>query len=285
MTYPKLISDKFQIINSKLPPIIEKTGQSQTSLPDGRKVFIGGTLASNEKSSTYHDIIVKYPDDELQIIHYSPHIFPSISFHTATLVSDKIWIIGGVNNLHKFTSQHTSVYQLNIHNFNIQYVEIRNNINLIAQHTVTLKNNQLIVSTGKVWLDTAMIWWENIDTWALNLTTFIWKNITKRRWQCFAVKRKDHDLLQCRLLTGDLLEQLFNPPIRHEVVPHILYHRPCDKMIIIDDIKIRYVTEANNVQVYIEGILSEEIVELLQENLRHKLSKAENFPCDIHVLI
>lgn len=40
-----------------------------------------------------------------------------------------------------------------------------------------------------------------------------------------------------------------------------------------------------NIQVYIEGILPPHKVELIQENLRHKLSKLENHPCEIKQLL
>lgn len=257
-----------------------RTGQSRTLLADGREIFIGGELENNKKSYYYNDVIVKYPDNSIKVFTYLTNIFPPLSFHTATLVANEIWIIGFAETI----QQDTPVYRLNIHNFNIQRVEIRNNIGIISKHTTMLKNNQLIVTAGNFWSDTAMIWWENIDTWALNLKTFIWKNITKRQWQCFSVQRKDHHFLQYQQLATNLSEQIFNPPIRHEIVPHILHHRYCDKMILIDDIEIRYVIQPDNIQVYIEGILSEDILELLQENLRHKLSKIESFPCEIKLL-
>lgn len=55
--------------------------------------------------------------------------------------------------------------------------------------------------------------------------------------------------------------------------------------IFVDEIKVRYIDDGDNIQVYIEGVLPPDKLELLQENLRHKLSKLENFACEVKTLI
>ena len=55
-----------------------------------------------------------------------------------------------------------------------------------------------------------------------------------------------------------------------------------DQTLYIDGIKVGYKTKDDScIQVIIEGKLSDDKLELLQQNLRHKLEKVENIACEI----
>lgn len=92
----------------------------------------------------------------------------------------------------------------------------------------------------------------------------------------------------------DSYRQLFCPPIDHEIVmdsdatedmaaysEDIIFDDYENHTLYIDDIKVRYKADIWHIQVIIEGKLSEDKLELLQQNLRHKLSKIENMACEI----
>ena len=82
----------------------------------------------------------------------------------------------------------------------------------------------------------------------------------------------------------DSYQQLFAPPISHETANdwdkgnEVVDY---DKILFIDVIKVGYKSDHECVHVIIEGKLSDDVVELLQQNLRHKLSKVENMAFEV----
>ncbi len=92
----------------------------------------------------------------------------------------------------------------------------------------------------------------------------------------------------------DSYRQLFSPPIDHEIImdtdavediaeynENIVFNDYRNHTLYIDGIKVRYKTDIYHIQVIIEGKLSEDKLELLQQNLRHKLSKIENMAYEV----
>lgn len=290
-----------------------RIGQSSTLLPDGREILIGGEIEDyyDPLFWIYNDVIVKHPEGNIEIFGYPRHIFAPTDFHTATLVGDDIWIIGSAGYVDERDFSQTSVYKLNIYTYKIEKVETRNSMGWVFKHSAVLKNNEIIIQGGD-FLTADNYRLENFDIWALNLKTLIWKNLTKRQWQVFFIQRKDGDWLHlseydsvmayedkpesqsyqeyfAKLThaigkTPDLesYRQLFLPPLKHEIDGNAQAYQTYT--IFIDDIKVRYKNDDDNIQVYIEGKLSADKLELLQENLRHKLSKLENFACEIKTL-
>lgn len=310
------IGEIFGLDTYEISPLwcAERMGQSCTVLPNGRQILIGGEWEDgyDPQFAIYNDIIVKHPDGKIEIFGYPRHIFAPTDFHTATLVGDEIWIIGSIGYGEDRDTTQTSVYKLNIHTYKIEKVETRNSMGWVFKHSATLKDNQIIVTGGEIWLGDDLPMVENIDDWALNLKTLIWKNISKKDWQVFYVERKDrkrlhlweigslewdkkHNVERYQERLGKLEQQLgqavdfvtyqmlFAPPIDHSVDENEQNYNTTT--IFIDDVKVRYVDKGWNVQVYIEGKLPPHKVELLQENLRHKLSKLENFPCEVKALV
>lgn len=293
---------------------VGRMGQSSTLLPDGREILIGGEFEDyyNPLFCIYNDVIVKHPDGKIEIFGYPRHIFAPTDFHTATLVGDTIWLIGSAGYPDERDFSQTSVYKLNIHSYRIEKVETRNSMGWVCRHSATFKDNQIIVTGGEILQAENLPMRENFDEWALNLKTLIWKNISKKNWQCFYVGRKDGNCLllddyrtlisyqdkpenefyqkafeTIRQDTGNnpnlsVFSQLYSPPIDHEIDES---EQAYDTFtIFVDAIKVRYKTDWQYIQVYVEGVLPPHKLELLQENLRHKLSKLENYPCEVKAL-
>lgn len=301
---------------AELPPVwcFDRMGQSRTLLPDGREILIGGEFDDyyDPNFCIYNDVVVRYPDGNVEIFGYPTHIFPPTDFHTATLLGDKIYIIGSMGYFDQRHYTETPIYQLDIHTLQIERVESRNHIGWINDHQAIAKDGQILISGGRIFDNDDSPMRENFNTWAFNPKTLIWKNITNRQWQGFWMTRKDllnlsvsqYDWLLYRLNTSpneetqqilnefeqntglkpdiELYAQLFRPPMPHEVEEQTVRNT---FVIYVDEIKVRYVTDSNYIQVYIEGILPPHKLELLQENLRHKLSKLENFACEVKDLV
>lgn len=310
------IGEIFDLDTYEISPLwcAERLGQSRTLLDDGREILIGGEWEDgyDPQFAIYNDVIVKHPDGKIEIFGYPRHIFAPTDFHTATLVGDDIWIIGSLGYSEDIDYTQTSVYRLNVHSYKVEKVETRNSMGWIHNHSAMLKDNQIIVTGGELLKEDSPLT-ENIDDWVLNLKTLIWKNITKKDWQAFFVQRKDksylvlndyqsmqfakqmnwkedfeEDYQRFKRNKGiepnfELYENLFSPPINHSIDESEQDYRTYT--ISIDDIKIRYVDTGRNIQVYIEGVLPPDKLELLQENLRHKLSKLENFACEVKDLV
>lgn len=269
----------------------------------------------------YNDVTVIYPNGDIKIYNYPKSVFPPTDFHTATLIgsgdSEHIIIIGSLGYPEDRKFSHTPVYRLNTRSFKIEQVATRNSIDWIHHHNAVLKDNRIIVTGGQVLIDETMPLLNNIDTWILNLNTLIWKNITNlcRKWQRFYLKRQDdscHSLYNYRQLDykldsndlqqakhhSEIIEHLIGkapdldsyrllliPPIDHEVAfafDDSDELNGYDTTLYIDGIKVGYKTSDDScIQVIIEGKLSDDKLELLQQNLRHKLEKVENMACEI----
>lgn len=300
---------------AELPPVwcYDRIGQSYTLLPDGREILIGGEFDDfyDPNFCIYNDVVVRYPNGNVEIFGYPTHVFPPTDFHTATLLGDKIYIIGSMGYFNQRHYAETPIFQLDIHTLQIERVETRNHIGWINDHQAIAKDGQILVSGGRIFDNDDSPMRENFNTWAFNPKTLIWKNVTNRQWQGFWITRKDfldlsvaqydwliyclehsdkfnsqekvHEFEENTGLKPDiaLYSQLFRPPIPHEVEEQTVRNT---FVIYIDDIKIRYVIDSNYIQVYIEGKLPPHKVELLQENLRHKLSKLENMACEVKAL-
>ena len=299
----------------------QRAGQSQTLLSDGRTIHIGGEYEDyyDPDFCIYNDVIVRHPDGRIESYGYPRASFPPTDFHTATLVGDYIYIIGSIGYIDERRYSHTPVYRLNIHTLKIDEVATRNSIGWIYKHKAKLRDNQIIITGGQYIADANSPILDNIDTWALTLNTLIWKNIThrNRHWQRFYITKCDagdlnladyRRLIDCKndnraqraelyaLKISDNIgcapdevsyRQLLVPPIAHDVPSDWDNENELvdyDKVIFIDDIKVGYKINADCIDVMIEGRLSVDITELLQQNLRHKLSKVENMACDVTVL-
>ena len=94
-------------------------GQSETQLPDGRTVYIGGEYEDwyDKDFFIYNDVIVKAPDGEITIYGYKEYSFPPTDHHSARLVKDRIYIIGCLGYPYQRKSNSTPVYCLDLEDF------------------------------------------------------------------------------------------------------------------------------------------------------------------------
>lgn len=289
---------------------MQRMGQSQTVLEDGRTILIGGEYEDyyDPHFCIYNDVIVIHPNGNIDVFGYPLSVFPCTDFHSATLVGDEIWLIGSMGYQAEREFSQTQVYKLNIHSYKISKVETVNSMGWINSHQAVYRDGQIIVSGGRIIEQGVMPMYENKDDWALNLKTLIWTNLTNKPWHCFFVSRSDshflnldeykalahsfllnktdyeqkyQDLASSIGIYPDLVlyDSLFIPPIAHSLDDgHLKYN---EQAVIIDEVRVRYVDEGQSIQVYIEGDLPEKSIQLIKSNLKHKLEKLENAPCQV----
>jgi ankyrin repeat protein len=103
----------------------QRFGQSLTLLPDGRAIQIGGEHEDYYDSdfSIYNDVFVHHPDGRIDIFCYPEDVFPPTDFHTATLIGDSIYIIGGLGYQGSRRFGETPVYRLDTNTLQIRRIE------------------------------------------------------------------------------------------------------------------------------------------------------------------
>lgn len=288
-----------------------RNGQTTTLLEDGRTIYIGGEYEDSYDPDfkIYNDIIVKHPSGDISIYNYPREIFPPTDFHTATLVNGSIIIIGSLGYHELRRIGHTQVFSLNINTYEITKLDISGTCpGWIHEHCAELSDDKTFITIigGEVACDGERVFIkENIEDWRLNLNNFNWEKLTNRNWKRIQIKRKDcgwnhlweyrqlkfsrsndwnndHDKeykeLGCELGMEpnlDLLEKLYRPPIKFEVLPEREDEHKVHR-IIVENVVVRFVEDDEFIQVTIEGDISVNSQNTIENYILKTLSVLEN---------
>jgi hypothetical protein len=295
-------------------------GQSSTQLPDGREVLIAGEHEDfyDPDFYIYNDVVVRHPNGSLDIYGYPREVFPPTDLHSATLVSNRIVIIGSSGYPKDSRPGQTPVRVLDLNTFAITEAKTSGMPpGWIHDHKAALSEEgaSILVQGGKLdpGEDTPEI--ENIDDWRLRLADWRWERLTDRRWPQWEVRRKDGEmnhlldyqfavsargntqierqLAQIKKQAGlpSLAEELGAPPdvetfakLYQPSVVHEEASRPDEfnvHRIKIDGVVVRYVQGMLSIHVTVEGNLPQPTLDALAADLVMKLSKLERAPCEI----
>ena len=158
----------------------QRFGQSINVLPDGRIVEIGGEHEDyyDENFCIYNDVVVFTGKGDFIIYGYPKEVFPPTDFHSATLVGDSIFIIGGLGYQGERHFGKTPVYCLDTNSFTMQQIITTGAMpGWIFEHRAsTDANGNIRVSGGKVcrWVDNQEKTEENSKEFILDLGTLKW---------------------------------------------------------------------------------------------------------------
>ena len=155
-------------------------GKTLTCLPDGRAVEIGGEHEDfyDPDFCIYNDVVVYKGNGDFEIFGYPKTDFPPTDFHTATLVGNVIYIIGGIGYMEDRQYGTTPVYQLHCDTFSIEPVKTSGEMpGWISRHQARYQApNQIIISGGKI--DTLSgekaEYIDRTGVYRLDLDTFTW---------------------------------------------------------------------------------------------------------------
>lgn len=171
-----------------------RMGQSVTPLPDGRIVLISGEHEDSYDSdfNIYNDVTVYHPDGSLDIFGYPEEIFPPTDFHTATLVGDRIFIIGNLGYPKDRRQGETQVAELDLSTWKMRLVPTSGESpGWIHSHLaeLSLDRSNIFVRAGLIDTvnregKTPLL--ENPDQWSLNLENWQWTRITHEKWERYA---------------------------------------------------------------------------------------------------
>ncbi|MDZ4859908.1 MAG: ankyrin repeat domain-containing protein [Candidatus Hydrogenedentes bacterium] len=161
----------------------KRFGKSITELPDGRFIEIGGEHEDHydEDFYIYNDVVVHHGNGRFEIYGYPKEMFPPTDFHSATLVGDYIYIIGGLGYRGERRFGETLVYRLHCDGYTIEPVETSaENPGWICRHKGKLDGNSIVISGGKV---SSMgpekeEYDDNFGRYALDLSSMRWSRVT-----------------------------------------------------------------------------------------------------------
>lgn len=297
-----------------------RMGQSCTRLSDGREFWIAGEHEDyyDPDFYIYNDVIVRHPDQRLQIFGYSTSDFRPTDFHSATAFDNdcSILIMGSIGYPDDRREGVTQLYRLNTGTLHVSELQTTGDApGWIHKHQAALSadGRSVVVQRGQVWSGAEFL--ENIDEWSLDLTELRWTRLTRRQWPRFRVSREDgeslhlwqYDMLELDLhhprLNGNRSEQLstelgiqpnvdafhrlYRPSIAHEVIANEPEDAAedeedwCTTRILIDSVCVRFVHDLDHVTVTVEGDLPSSQCEQVARELQENLSLVENAACTI----
>jgi hypothetical protein len=181
----------------------ERMGQPFVKLPDGRVLFIAGEHEDHYDPDfyIYNDVIVRHPDGRMDILGYPEDVFPPTDFHTATLLENRIVLIGNLGYPKDRKPGVTQVAVLELQTFGIRTVESTgDHPGWIHKHSATPAHDgkSILVRGGIIdpVTDDDRSLRENIDDWRLWLDDWRWERLTQRNWLQREFLRCDRTRLQ-----------------------------------------------------------------------------------------
>ena len=293
----------------------DRFGQSVTELPDGRTLYIAGEHEDFYMPDfcIYNDIVAVHPDHSLEIYGYPEGAFPPTDFHSATLVGDQLILIGNTGYPEQRREGRTPVYCLDTQTLALRLLPTHGESpGWISRHRATLEEGGKIrVTKGQCYRAAQHTFLTNLDDWGLDIETGGWERLTRHLWPRWRVQRIDQecnhlweirtvpltlascgseawatqflqDLQESLGTTPDfaLIEQLYTPPLPHELLPDVEDENDVYRLL-IEGILVRYVETRGAIKVTVEGELPEATLKILQDDLCEKLSLLENTECEV----
>jgi hypothetical protein len=294
-------------------------GQSKTRLPDGRVVLIGGEHEDfyDPDFYIYNDVVVRRPDESIEIYGYPKGIFAPTDSHSATLVDERIIIVGNLGYPVERKPGSTPVYSLDLKSFGISAVDCIGEAPgwLHKHNALYAPDENAIVITGGLLVrdDDRPSFVENIDDWKLHLADQRWERMTRRRWKRWDVRRRDGldtqlfwigSAWKLKGVSGqgisemfeqgmqrlddelgfrpdlDLYEKLFVPPIPHNRIPEREDEfRVC--RIDVNGVTVRYSEQNAGVLITIEDDLPSSTADIVVSDFVDKVSALERAPYEV----
>jgi hypothetical protein len=285
-------------------------GKSETPLPDGRVIHIGGEHEDHYDPDfhIYNDVTVIGPDGSIAIHGYPESAFPPTDFHSATLVGDSVVIVGCLGNPEQRIEGVTPVFRLALDTLRITRVETHGEApGWIHGHSATLEEDKrtIVLTGGQVWRGEALSLQENIDAWALDAITGRWERRSQldwQRWTMLRIDRKRSRLWDVRQelwhrehaslgLTSywryddepdfEALSALYRlddspPPVKDDQAYNVF-------RTVIDGIPIRFTEEGFEVHAIVEGRLFPARLNELKRRTLDLLERLEASPWEIEV--
>lgn len=196
----------------------DRFGMSRTELSDGRVVYAGGEHEDGYDPDfyIYNDVIVRHPDGRIDIYGYPEAVFPPTDFHSATLVGDRLVLIGSLGYAGERRFGTTQVAVLDLMDMSIAMQETHGECpGWIhgADARLTEDGAAIVISGGLIQRDSEGGLLESFADYELLITTWTWRRTAEHPHQQWEVRREDHEFFSLFLLHCVAMEEE-HPEIR-----------------------------------------------------------------------
>jgi hypothetical protein len=239
----------------------DRMGSTSTKLPDGRTIHVAGGHEDSYDPDfyIYNDVVVISHGPRIEIYGYPREVFQPTDFQTATLVDNRMILIGGLGYPADRCFGHTPVYALDITTYRIDKMEVSGQMPGCIHHheaeyrapgIVSVRSGLVLESAADGRLRTR----RNSEEFELDLRSGVWRQSTNRKWRQFEIRQEDS-----RRFARDREprpENLRPYGIAHTVIKSKEFRTG---LIIVEEVPISIVTSARDIQVTIQGHLREEL--------------------------
>jgi len=262
----------------------DRLGATQTTLPDGRLVCIGGEHEDfyDPDFCIYNDVVVLGPSGATEIYGYPKKVFPPTDFHTASLVGSGIIVIGCIGYKDERRHGYTAVYRLDVGDFHMTEIVSSGDMpGWMAKHTAGLEGETIRVAGGEVVLkrDGREVYRPNIEEFALDIASGSWRRLTNRNWRQFAICMEDRRMFDMERWPKPKL--LLPEGVEYSLVE-------CDSLlgaqIAVRDARIVISVEISEIRILVEGDLPAELVRRLVESVRSRAQSTVGDACSVEEL-
>lgn len=278
--------DEFELGARDGGPIwcFDRMGATATELPDGRIVCVAGEHEDyyDPDFYIYNDVVVLGPDDEVEIYGYPREVFPPTDFHTATLLDDRIVLIGCVGYPEDREPGVTPVYTLDIGSFRIDPVKVSGDApSWLHRHDARLDDERGVITvTGGLVIEQrdgeSMRFVPSIEAYELSVADGVWRRTTDRRWPIYNVVRDDSGMFV--LEQDPELESLFPKSLAYTRIPGGDWRTARIEVL---GVPVMYEIGLHEIIIVVEGELPASTVQVLVDDVRRSLEAQFEINCRI----
>jgi hypothetical protein len=170
----------------------DRMGATRTPHPDGRMICIGGEHEDHYDPDfcIYNDVVVLDLDGSVAIYGYPRNVFPPTDFHSATLMGDRVIVIGRLGYPEERHPGETPVMALDLDGYQMQALPSQGEPpGWIFGHEAELGPDGITVRGGEIHEEakgnTRIR--RNFDDFLYDPTTGHWKQLTNRKWRQFSI--------------------------------------------------------------------------------------------------
>lgn len=286
----------------------DRMGATRTPHPDGRIICIAGEHEDHYDPDfcIYNDVIVLDLDGSVAIYGYPEDVFPPTDFHTATLLGDRVIIIGRLGYPGGRRPGATPVFALDLTGYRVEPLPSHGEgPGLIFEHEAEPGPAGILIRGGKVWEEEggAERIRRNFDDFLYDPLTGLWERLTDRRWRQFAISNsrnkvfmKGEPFLGCCEMEGESWkgegpelpifgdaflfispEALF--PRNHEYESVYSEEFSPQERIFVAGVPVSITVSSFTVDVVIEGPMGEAMAVALARDIKESIEADTGVPC------
>lgn len=265
----------------------DRFGMTRTRMPDGRIICIAGEYEDwyDPDFRIYNDVTVMRPapgkdavdidSGDLELYAYPAAEFPSTDFHSATLVGDRIYIIGSLGYRKTRDPRVTPVYVLDTNSYRIDKVDTVGRppgwINSHhasyepASHSIVIRGGEVLSTVGDRMVDSRAAFRLHLGHHG---TPARWERIAASEPWTYCVLARDRDQWPEREYD---IEQGLTP----RRVPFTVAHYPKVGVTLaldVSGVRVSLRNEYEAIPVTVEGDLDATTIQMLMEDLAEELT-------------